>query len=106
LSEACVRIWIYRNGSGCLRVFPSPVSVAHGDHLRFRNLTESAVTVHFNLRGADPPVLERISPRATADLTLPAEGDPELHEYGVEVHSSRGLEHAEGGSRPSIIIDP
>jgi len=105
LSEAYVRIWIYRNTGGCLRVFPSPVTAAHGDHLRFRNLTDSAATVHFNLRGAVPPVLE-IASRDTAELTLPAEGDPELHEYGVEVHSARGSEHAEGGSRPSIIIDP
>jgi hypothetical protein len=106
LSEAYVRIWIYRNGSGCLRVSPSPATAAHGDHLRFRNLTDSAATVHFNLRDAIPPVLEGIGPGATADLALPAAGDPGVHEYGVEVHSARGSEHAEGGSRPSIIIDP
>jgi streptomycin 6-kinase len=102
-----VRIWVYRTGTGCLRVFPSPVNVAHGDTLLFKNRTESAMTVHFNLRGTpDSPKLTRIAAGGMADLTLPEAGDPLYHEYGVEVHSDRGPEHAEGGSRPSVIIDP
>ena len=59
------------------------------------------------MRGAAPPILERIPPRADGGPHSPGrQGDPEFHEYGVEVHSARGSEHAEGGSRPSVIIDP
>jgi len=102
-----VRVWVVRTGTGCLRVFPSPVNVAHEDTLLFKNRTESAMTVHFNLRGVpDPPELSKIAAGGTGSLTLPRGDDITYHEYGVEVHSGWGPEHAEGGSRPSVIIDP
>lgn len=98
-----VKIWIFRKNTGCLRVFPSPVIVARGSRLQFKNLTESAATVDIKLsgvRGLDIPAGEE---RA---LTLPGSGVPPYHEYEVEVKSARGVEQAEGGSRPSVIIDP
>ena len=102
-----VRIWVYRTGTGCLRVFPSPVNVAHGDTLLFKNRTESAMTVHFNLPDTDPARLPPIPKNGQASLRLPpGDGEPLYHEYGIEVDHGGRREHAEGGSRPSVIIDP
>jgi hypothetical protein len=106
-------IYIYRNGSGQFRVFPSPVVVATGSTVVFKSLSRVGATVNLPF---DPsaeawphsesetvwPVEVPSDGTASRPVTIPRGGQG-YHEYEV-LADERYL--AEGTSPPGFIVDP
>jgi hypothetical protein len=90
------RIWIYRSrGSGCVRVHPSPIWLTVGQAFRVRDFTGQLQGIDWLAAPIDWDSKER-----TGSVRAGATGG----HYEYEVTLTTG-EHAEGNSRPGVIVD-
>jgi hypothetical protein len=102
-----VKAFIFRKGSGQLKVHPSPVILGRGDNLVLVNLTGQAGTATFDTTVdgcSGGKKQETLDPDPTKPTTVTIAGSPPFRyfEYDVVI----GGNYAEGGSKPGGIVDP
>ena len=114
------RIWIYRNGNGALRVYPSPIWLRPKDRFEIRDLTgqlreitwPGAAIVWCQKEEPDPRSKSSDEKRTDPPIgwydekNLVAQVDEKTvsgyYEYQVFLTSGQ---YAEGTSRPGVIVD-
>jgi len=99
-ASAATKVWIFRKGSGQLKVHPSPVLLSRGEAFTIKNLANGAATVKFPPESVDGGPVEITAGGTSRELR--ASQKPGYFEYDVAI----GNEYADGGSKPGGIIDP
>jgi hypothetical protein len=99
------KIWIFRKGSGQLRVHPSPVVIGKGATVTIYNLTGQDATAVFPDRtivdSNNKPEITIRANACTEGLTVLA---PSKSYFEYEVKA--GGNYADGGSKPGGWVDP
>lgn len=98
-------IWIVRKGSGRAQVYPSPCVVQSDRDVTVKNWTDCPAEVHLPRFPAHVRAVFTIAPGGEESFSL-AGAPGGYHEYGISLTCERGAQYVEGGSKPSIIIDP
>lgn len=100
-------VFVHRKGNGGAFVSPSPTVLRPGDQLVVRNFTGDSAKVVFP-KGLMRPRTATIEPREAECFTA-LDAEPAYYEYDVQLDAGINLlqptQHAEGNSRPGVIID-
>lgn len=100
-------IWIFKNGEGNYRVFPSPVNVASEGEVLFKNWTPCSATLEFSSLRLAPLTLDAQGKgRSEGTITIPPGNGGRYHEYSVVLKCPEEDRRAEGCSPPGFIVDP
>jgi hypothetical protein len=94
--------WIVRRGTGKAEVFPPTQVLGRDETFVVQNLTKDAALVSFG-PGVLVPRARRIGPGRRGSFQVDPRAVAGFYEYDVTLPALK--QYAEGGSKPSVIID-